>query len=323
VNQPSLSRPSFAKINWSLEILGKRPDGYHEVRTLLQTISLHDEIHFQTSDEGTVSLSCDDPDIPTANDNLVVRAAYALKQHCKVEQGARIRLEKRIPTKAGLGGASSNAAVSLLALAHLWQVELTIFELFEIAASLGADVPFFLLGGCASATGTGTTLSPSSDETELVQQHLIVITPNARVSTVAAYAAVNSSALTTKNVDSILSVSRSDANSRRSRLWPLRGSFKNDFESVIFDIEPEIRRTKKTLLQAGALGALLAGSGSSVFGIFADREDQRRALDEIKLEAGWRIFPCVTVSRNEYLRAVGSRDIPFLRSFKPGSDIGA
>lgn len=323
MNQPSLSRPSFAKINWSLEILGKRPDGYHEIRTLLQTISLHDDLHFQTSDDGTVSLSCDDPDIPTDNDNLVVRAAHALKDRCKVEQGARIRLEKRIPTKAGLGGASSNAAVSLLALAHLWQVEPTIFELLEIAASLGADVPFFLLGGCARATGTGTTLSPSPDETELVQQHLIVITPNACVSTVAAYAAVNSSALTTKNADSILSVSRREANSRHSRLWPLRGSFKNDFESVIFDIKPEIRRTKESLLQAGALGALLAGSGSSVFGIFADREDQRRALDEIKLEAGWRIFPCVTVSRNEYLRAVGSRDIPFLRSFKPGSDIGA
>jgi 4-diphosphocytidyl-2C-methyl-D-erythritol kinase len=103
----------------------------------------------------------------------------------------------------------------------------------------------------------------------------------------------------------------------------LRDDLKNDFESVIFDIEPEIRRTKETLLQAGALGALLAGSGSSVFGIFADQEDQQRAVKEIKPEAGWRIFPCVTVSRNEYLRAVGSWDIPFLRSFNFGSDIGA
>jgi 4-diphosphocytidyl-2-C-methyl-D-erythritol kinase len=86
---------------------------------------------------------------------------------------------------------------------------------------------------------------------------------------------------------------------------------KNDFESVIFDIEPEIRRTKETLIQAGALGALLAGSGSSVVGIFADREDQQRAVDEIKLEAGWRIFPCVTVSRTEYLCAVSSLAVPF------------
>ena len=92
---------------------------------------------------------------------------------------------------------------------------------------------------------------------------------------------------------------------------------------MIFDIEPEIRRTKEALLQTGALGALLAGSGSSVFGIFADRKDQERALNEIKLEAGWRVFPCVTVSRNEYLRALGSWDIPLLRSFNSGSDIGA
>jgi len=97
----------------------------------------------------------------------------------------------------------------------------------------------------------------------------------------------------------------------------------NDFESVIFDIEPEIKRARETLLQAGALPALLAGSGSSVFGIFAGREDQERAAKEIKLEAGWRIFPCVTVSRNEYLRSLGSWDIPFLRSFNSGSDIGA
>jgi 4-diphosphocytidyl-2-C-methyl-D-erythritol kinase len=98
---------------------------------------------------------------------------------------------------------------------------------------------------------------------------------------------------------------------------------KNDFESVIFDIEPEIRRAKQTLLQAGAHGALLAGSGSSVFGIFADRNDQQRALNEIKLEAGWRIFACVTVSRNEYLHAVASPDVQFLRSFNSGTDLGA
>jgi 4-diphosphocytidyl-2-C-methyl-D-erythritol kinase len=98
---------------------------------------------------------------------------------------------------------------------------------------------------------------------------------------------------------------------------------KNDFESVIFDIDPEIKRTKEMLLQAGALGALLAGSGSSVFGIFADREDQQRALNEIKPETGWRIFPCVTVSRNEYLHALGLLDVSFLRSFNSGTDIGA
>jgi 4-diphosphocytidyl-2-C-methyl-D-erythritol kinase len=330
VNHQSLSLPSFAKINWSLQILGKRPDGYHEVSTLLQTISLHDDLHFEATTDGAISLSCDEPGIPTNDENLIVRAAYTLKHRYKIVQGARTRLKKRIPAKAGLGGASSNAAVSLLALAHLWGVAASAPELFEIAATLGADVPFFLLGGRALATGTGATVSSLPDQVDDVR-HLVIITPNAGVSTAEAYAAVSSLALTTKNTDPILSSSRNEANLQYSRPWPVddewknrsQDGLKNDFEPVIFDIEPEIRRTRETLLQAGALGALLAGSGSSVFGIFADRKDQQRAVEEIKLEAGWRIFPCVTVSRNEYLRAVGSWDTPFLRSFNSGFDIGA
>ena len=323
VNQTSLSLPSFAKINWTLRILGKRPDGYHEVRTLLQTISLHDDLHFELSDAGNISLRCDEPDIPTDDQNLIVRAAAALKTRYKVQQGVRVRLEKRIAAKAGLGGASSNAAVSLLALSHLWNVKAPAAELLEIGATLGADVPFFLLGGCALATGIGATVSAIPENADGAGHHLVVITPNANISTVKAYAALSSPALTTSSNEPILSSSRDEAKTRHSQPWPLEDSLKNDFESVIFDIEPEIRRTKETLVQAGALGALLAGSGSSVFGIFADRKDQERAVNEIKLEAGWRVFPCVTVSRSEYLRALGSWDIPFLRSFNSGSDIGA
>jgi len=324
VNQRSVSLPSFAKINWSLKILGKRSDGYHELQTLIQTVSLHDDLHFEKNEDGSVSLSCDNPDIPTDNHNLVLRAARALQLRCKVAQGARIRLDKRIPVKAGLGGASSNAAVSLVALCHLWQVQLPVAELFEIAAKLGADVPFFLMGGCVQASGIGTTLSPLPDEAEPTTRHLIIVTPNVGVSTAAAYAALNSRALTSKNAAPILSVSQTEANARHSQLRPPEESLENDFESVIFDIEPEIRRTKETLLQAGATGALLAGSGSSVFGIFANPEDQHRAVREIKLESGWQIFPCVTVSRTEYLGALNAlEDIPFLRSFNSGSDIGA
>ncbi len=320
MNQPAISLPSFAKINWSFQILGKRLDGYHEVRTILQTISLHDDLHFKVSGDGVITLSCNDSSIPTGNENLAVRAAYALKDRYKCDKGVHIRLEKRIPAQAGLGGASSNAAVSLLALAHIWKVEATAPELLEIATNLGADVPFFLGGGCALATGIGATISPLADSEV---QHLVVVTPNAGVATAKAYAAVSSTALTTMNTDPILSSSHEEANSRHSVPWSLHGDLINDFESVIFDIEPEIRRAKETLLQAGALGALLAGSGSSVFGIFADYEAQQRAVNEFKKEAGWRIFPCVTVSRNEYFRAIASGGIPSIRSFNSGSDTGA
>jgi 4-diphosphocytidyl-2-C-methyl-D-erythritol kinase len=317
VNQSALSLPSFAKINWRLQILGKRPDGYHQVETLLQTISLHDDLRFEIDEDGDISLTCDDPDIPTDHQNLVVRAALALKARFDINAGVRVRLEKKIPTQAGLGGGSSNAAVSLVALTRLWKVEATTADLIEIAATLGTDVPFFLVGGCALATGIGATLSPIPDSADEVA-HLIVITPNASISTPKAYSALSSAALTTSRNDPILSSSHSEAKKSYSRPWPLHDSLKNDFESVIFDIEPEIRRTKETLLQAGALDALLAGSGSSVFGIFSNREDQQRALNEMKSEAGWRIFPCVTVSRNEYRRLVGSPDIAFLRSFNFG-----
>lgn len=320
MNSTTLSLPSFAKINLSLRILGKRPDGYHELRTLLQTISLHDDLHFDLSGDGSIVLTCNDQDIPTDERNLVVGAAYSLKDRYKVDKGARIRLHKRIPLQAGLGGGSSNAAVSLLALAKLWQIEVTEPDLHEIGEGLGADVPFFLLGGTALGEGTGTTLSALPDS---LIRHLIVVTPNASVSTAKAYAAVNSAALTTPGVDPILSRSRTGAQSQDSPQGLPQNDLKNDFESVIFDIEPEIKRTKAALLHAGAMDALLAGSGSSVFGIFSSREAQQIAINKIQLEAGWRMFACVTLSRNEYIRALNVGGVSLVRSFKSDSDIGA
>jgi len=305
VNRSSLSLPSFAKVNWSLRILGKRPDGYHEVRTILQTVSLEDQIRFEVSDEG-IQLVCDDPSIPTDDRNLVVRAAKSLKKRYRVEKGARIRLLKRIPAKGGLGGGSSNAAVSLVALSHLWELKPSRSELIEIASELGSDVPFFLFGGIALGTGTGATISSLQTDESCTQKHLIIITPRATVSTVDAYAAISAPALTTMEPESILPVSHIGAKSEDSVPCPADDALQNDFESVIFDIEPEIRRARDTLLQAGATGALLAGSGSSVFGVFADRRAQQKAIENIQVESGWRISPCVTLSRDEYRQRMGN-----------------
>lgn len=318
MSQPLLRLPSFAKINWRLEILGKRPDGYHEVSTLLQTISLQDTLHFKNNPDGAITISCDAPDVPIDDGNLVVRAVQALKARFEVSAGVEIHLEKRIPTKAGLGGASSNAAVALMALSELWKLTPPEGVVFEIAAGLGADVPFFLAGGTALATGIGTQLKALPDPTPEVPQYLIVISPKATISTAEAYASLNSPALTSIDANPILSSSHSGTDLQDSQLWNPR-DLRNDFESVIFDIEPEIRRAKETLLQAGALGALLAGSGSSVFGIFTSHEAQQHALKVIQSEPGWRIFPCVTVSRNAYVSAFSSRGIKFLRSFNSGS----
>ena len=309
-----LKLPSFAKINWTLRILGRRPDGYHEVRTLLQSISLCDELTFELREDHEISLTCNDPDIAVDQTNLIVKAAKALQDN---DRGVNIALSKTIPAKGGLGGGSSNAAVTLLALNYLWRKELGTTDLLNIASGLGADVPFFLIGGCAEARGTGTDLKECSDGPK---QHLIVITPNATVSTATAYAALNRGSLTTLESASILSSSSAGPLSGDDAQWSLH----NDFEVVIFEIEPEIKRAKKALLDAGARGALLAGSGSSVFGIFDDDAARDRALSSLRSEAGWRIFSCRTVSRTEYLQAMGPSGFPLLRSLKNRkSDTGA
>ena len=280
---------------------------------MLQSISLCDELTFQLRDDKEISLTCDDPAIPVDDSNLIVKAARALQKN----EGVNITLTKKIPPKGGLGGGSSNAAVTLLALNHLWDLQLTNPDLLRIAGGLGADVPFFLLGGCAEGKGTGTDLFSVADDE---QKTLIVITPSATVSTATAYAALNRGSLTTSHSASILSSSFARPVSGDSGEWSLH----NDFEVVIFEIEPEIRRAKLALLDAGARGALLAGSGSSVFGIFDDEAARDRALGKLRREAGWRIFSCRTVSRAEYLQAMGPSGFPLLRSLKNRqSDTGA
>ncbi|HEY4424327.1 MAG TPA: 4-(cytidine 5'-diphospho)-2-C-methyl-D-erythritol kinase [Pyrinomonadaceae bacterium] len=295
--------PSFAKINWILRILGKRPDGYHEVVTVLQTISLCDELTIQLSDDGPIKLTCDDPTIPTDNSNLIIRAALLLGECRQDWFGAHIHLAKQIPAQGGLGGASSNTAVALLAINKLWKGGYISVEELLDPADLGADVPFFFHGGNCAATGIGADLTSLPDGPK---QYLIVITPNARVSTATAYASLNAPSLTTFDYVSILSSSLAGLNSADSRQWPLR----NDFERVIFEIEPEIERVKHALLEAGAWGALLAGSGSSVFGVFDSEVARDRGLENLRCEAGWRVFPCETISREEYVRAMNSSGIP-------------
>jgi 4-diphosphocytidyl-2-C-methyl-D-erythritol kinase len=219
-----------------------------------------------------------------------------------VTLGCQIRLEKRIPAQGGLGGGSSNAAVTLLALSRLWELPATRDDLLELAARLGADVPFFLAGGCALATGIGTQLTPLPDQS---RHHLLIVTPVASVSTAEAYKALQAPTLTTPDTASILAISRTQAIFSNSGLRVLCDHLENDFERVIFDMAPEIRRVKEALIQAGARCALLAGSGSSVFGIF-ETEDALSVAAQALNESGWRIFSCVTLSRDEYLHALSS-----------------
>lgn len=298
MNSRSISVRAFAKINWSLCVLGKRADGYHEIETVLQTISLRDTLRVERTEDDAIRLWCDDRSIPADESNLVWRAAAALRDRYSVKSGARIHLEKRIPSEAGLGGGSANAAATLIALTDLWELDTSADDLNEISSSLGSDVPFFLHGGTARGTGRGDVIEPLADTAE---KHLFVVKPTARVSTAGAYNALNSRALTSSDSKPILV---------RSQASDVSASFDskalhNDFEAVIFELEPEIERAKNALLKSGARAALLAGSGSAVFGIFDNRDAQERAIQAIELEAGWRAFPCKTVGRSQYERALG------------------
>ena len=277
---------------------GKRPDGYHEIDTILQTISLHDTLTFRTTEDSQIALSCDDRSIPSDQRNLVWKAAAAMQTRSAEKRGVRIRLEKRIPQQAGLGGGSSDAAVTLLALASLWQIDVTRGELMEIAAGIGADVPFFLQGGTARGTGLGSTITALEDARETF---LLVLKPKSSVPTAKAYRALKAPALTSSDAKIILSSSQADDFSGKLDLKTLH----NDFEPAAFQLEPEIERAKAVLLKTGPQAALLAGSGAAIFGAFENRDAQERAIQAIELETGWRVFPCKTVGRNHYETAMG------------------
>lgn len=308
VSRNKLTLPSFAKINLSLRVLGRRADGYHEIRTILQSITLHDTLTFDSDVEISRSvpleITCDDPTIPTDERNLVSKAAQALRHHYQIDAGARIHLKKRIPSGGGLGGGSSNAAVTLLALNHLWRLDATRAELAQLAASLGADVPFFLYGGTALGTGTGAVITPLADAPP---QHLIVVTPRIEVSTAMAYAQLNAlplreetPSLTKPDTVSILSGSHTIADFETASL----DSHRNDFEAVVFRLYPEIEAVRDSLLRCEARHAMLSGSGASVFGIFESEASGSNAANELRRKADWRVFDCATRTRADYEEAL-------------------
>lgn len=288
--------PAFAKINLRLRVLGRRADGYHELHTVFQTITLHDVLTFEALDGGRLELVCDVPDIPVDGRNLVLRAAAALRAECGWRGGARIELEKRIPAGGGLGGGSADAAIALLGLTHLWGLDIGRDALAAIGARLGADIPFFFTGGTALGTGTGTELSPLGD---IPTAPLLIVTPGVKVSTAEAYKALNATALTKPDAAAMLPISRAEAQIPDSLCEVMR----NDFEAVVFRLEPEIKRARKRLLEAGARCALLSGSGASLFGVFDSEESVGRAASALRSEKRWQLFACTTLARGEYLSA--------------------
>ncbi len=291
----SFTLPSFAKINLYLRVIGKRADGFHELFTVLQTVSLHDRIEFAEAND--VELTCSNKAIPTDSANLIVRAANLLRERAGFRGGARMHLTKQIPSPGGLGGGSSNAAVTLIGLQRLWELQLTDDEIQSIAVELGSDVPFFLHGGTAIGTGRGTEIERIAD---IDEGNLLLVTPNKHVSTSKAFAKLEAQNLTSADAERILIVCHSDARNLSLR----QGLLRNDIEKAVFASYPEIERVKTTLLELGAVTALMSGSGASVFAVFDKEETRQAAHKALDNEVNWRKFAVAAVSRDAYREQV-------------------
>ena len=274
-----------AKVNLALEVLGKRGDGYHEIATVLQAVDLFDRLTVETAD--TLSLRADDPELPIDEGNLVMRAARLLQKTAGIEKGARIELQKRIPVAAGLGGGSSDAAATLWGLNRLWGLRWPRARLQELAAELGMDVPFFLGTGRAVARGRGERLQALPGGGGYA---LVLVNPRAPLSTREVYGRVpagwHAEPTGTDRVIEAL---------RRRNVATLAAALTNNLERVVEPVLPVIGRMKAALLAAGALGAIMSGSGPTVFGLARSLDHARQVRSRVS-RAGWACWAVRTNS---------------------------
>ena len=280
---------AFAKINRSLRVLGTRADGYHELRTIFQSIALHDTLTIRPI-RGPLRLTCDDPACPTDNTNLVVRAAakmWAAAGRRGMPSGIAIDVRKRIPMQAGLGGGSSDAAAALRALAARWRVGEA--KMRAAAAALGADVPYFLEGGAVLGLGRGDLLFSLIDPP---RAWVLLVLPNFGVSTRDAFAWLDQQV----------------GGTAASRTRPGAHEMVNDLEPPVIERRPEIGRIISALRRAGASHAAMSGSGSAVFGLFSSRDAAIRARRRVA-SGSRRTLITRTVERNAYQLLAATKPI--------------
>lgn len=301
----SVRIPAYAKVNLRLYVLGRRADGYHELRTIFQTISLHDTLELETKREPGVELQiygnaqlAGEP----GKNNLVYRALDELGRELGLRNGVRARLAKRIPVGRGMGGGSSDAAAALLGLSRLTGKRAPLERFMSIASSLGSDVPFFLQGGRALGIGRGEEIYPLPD---IPKRAVLVVSPH-------------DIAVPTKDAYRWISDVQTAKQSERLTNWkdpstllqfcalcwsPQGGALSNDFEAAVFPRYPRLDAIKRELLEQGAAEASLAGSGSAVFGIYQHPAKARRAARAFPQD---QVFLCSTLSRVEYRRKMGA-----------------
>ena len=276
---------SPAKVNLRLDILRRRKDGYHELRTIFQKISLHDTLYFTLKKKKGISITTNHPNLSVGKGNLVYQAAQSILKRSEYKGGVRIDIKKRIPLGAGLGGGSSNAATTFKALNQMLKLDLSEKELMGMGVQIGADVPFFFLEGSAIASGIGERLK----KIELPVLWHVLIYPNFEVSTRWAY---QNFVLTKKRFHFRFHEFPQTPEKISSILW-------NDLEEVVSKAYPEIEAMKKMLYSAGALGAPMTGSGPTVFGIFSEKGDASKAykiVGGMVSERGWSVMKAQSIT---------------------------
>jgi 4-diphosphocytidyl-2-C-methyl-D-erythritol kinase len=264
-----------AKVNLALEVLGKRDDGYHEIATVMVPVDLSDRLTLE--DAETLTLSSDAADVPADGTNLALRAAAALRDAAGLDRGVRISLEKRIPVAAGLGGGSADAAAVLVGLNRLWALRWRVERLVDVAVGIGMDVPFFLTGGAALGTARGERLSTVASSAI----GLVLVNPGARVSTAEAYRRVTPDRYS--DGTRAREMARALATRRPARV---AGCLYNVLEHAVAPAHPEVARMRAAVMAAGALGAVMSGSGPTMVGV-ARSFDHARQLRTRLIRPSW------------------------------------
>ncbi len=277
-----MERKAFAKLNIALKITGTRPDGYHDLDMVFLEVGLADEVSFRKRAEG-IRLSCSDPELPVDERNLAYRAAKRMAEAFGIKEGVEIHIDKKIPAQAGLGGGSSDAACVMTAMRDLFVPETEDAVLEKLAEPLGADVPFFIRGGCQRAKGKGEILS---DAGRFVPCSILIVKPEASVSTPWAYHAYDGQGRSGAPVD-VDSVEKAIRTGDLSMLCEVMG---NDLEEPVMQSFPAIRRLREEILSNGADGARMTGSGSAVFGLFSDEKKAAAAADALSSVPEYQCF---------------------------------
>ena len=272
-----VTKRSPAKVNLHLRVLGRRENGYHNIVTLMQRISLYDEMDFFPREKGIV-IKCPGTSLPENEGNIVYKAAKSLFLHASCPSGIEIVIRKKIPIAAGLGGGSSNAATTLVTLNDLMGFNYSKNELMKIGAKLGADVPFFVFNKTAWASGIGDQLQAVEN---IPQMWFVLVNPCFDISTKMVYENLN---LRLTNKVKKFSIPRFNT------IDDVVNKLHNDLEKVTLNLHPILKELKELLIACGALGSLMSGSGPTVFGIFADKKGALRAEEKLKAGVKWAVF---------------------------------